>query len=258
MNEGGQSSTGQLIDFMITTHPAYSTLKEKAQAENTNIHKVLTDTLERMRVEAGVETLTELSKDLHIYPDLHGNRSPLADPRMRGSITGLALDSSLNDLALKFNVTLEAIALQTKHIIDEMNSKGYDVEAIYMSGGQAANASLMQLLSNVCNVPIILPHSYSAAVVVGSAMLGRFAAEVSESIGKQALKAQGEAESASYDAKERLWSIMVEMTQPGTRIEPGATPKEVRLLQAKYKIFRESIEIQRRWRKEMQDAVAGV
>ncbi|KDQ12706.1 hypothetical protein BOTBODRAFT_176136 [Botryobasidium botryosum FD-172 SS1] len=258
MNEGGQSSTGQLIDFTITTHPAYPTLKERAQAENTSIHKILADTLEQMRVDAGVETLTELSKDLHMYPDLHGNRSPLADPRMRGSITGLALDSSLDDLALKFNITLEAIALQTKHIIDEMNSKGYDVQAIYMSGGQAANTSLMQLLSNVCNVPIILPHSHSAAVVVGSAMLGRFAAEVSERLGRQALKAQAEAESASYETRERLWSIMVEMTQPGTRIEPSATPKEARLLQAKYKIFRESIEIQRRWRKEIKDAAAGV
>ena len=36
-----------------------------------------------------------------------GNRSPLADPRMRGSFVGLSLDNSVNDLALKFNVTLE-------------------------------------------------------------------------------------------------------------------------------------------------------
>lgn len=36
-----------------------------------------------------------------------GNRSPLADNKMRGMITGLALDDHLTDLAAKFNVTLE-------------------------------------------------------------------------------------------------------------------------------------------------------
>jgi hypothetical protein len=44
------------------------------------------------------------------------------------------------------------------------------------------------------------------------------------------------------------------MTQPGKKIEPGAGPKVKRLLDAKYKIFRESIEIQRRWRAEMKAA----
>lgn len=39
MNEGGQSSTGQLIDFMIKTHPAYPRLEEIAKEGNTNIHE---------------------------------------------------------------------------------------------------------------------------------------------------------------------------------------------------------------------------
>jgi hypothetical protein len=43
----------------------------------------------------------------------------------------------------------------------------------------------------------------------------------------------------------------VEMTLPGTLIAPTATAKEQKLLEAKYKIFRESIEIQKRWRQEM-------
>ena len=45
------------------------------------------------------------------------------------------------------------------------------------------------------------------------------------------------------------------MTPPGTLIAPKASPKEAKLLLAKYKIFRESIEIQKRWRKEMEEAV---
>ncbi|EPQ59684.1 Pentulose kinase [Gloeophyllum trabeum ATCC 11539] len=246
-NEGGQSSTGQLIDFMITTHPAYKELQEKAEKENTNIHEVLHDTLVKMKEENGVETFTELTKDLHFYPDLHGNRSPIADPRMRGAIMGLTLDAGLGDLARKFNVTLEAIALQTRHIVDEMNAKGHAIRAIYMSGGQAKNGALMALLANTCKMPVVTPANAGIAVVLGSAMLGRFAAEWEEM----------ESKGAKADAKAQaqgLWDIMVEMTPPGTLIPPAASDKEKRLLEAKYKIFRETIEIQKRWRKEMEDA----
>ena len=44
------------------------------------------------------------------------------------------------------------------------------------------------------------------------------------------------------------------MTPVGTLIPPKATNKEKKLLEAKYKIFLETIQIQRRWRKEMEDA----
>ncbi|TFK85067.1 Pentulose kinase [Polyporus arcularius HHB13444] len=244
MNEGGQSSTGQLIDFMITTHPAYGRLKEVAEQRKTNIHQVLADELERLRKEKGAESLTELTKDLHFYPDLHGNRSPLADPRMTGSIVGLQLDSGLHDLARKFNVTLEAIALQTRHIVDQMNAKGHSIRSIYMSGGQAKNAPLMQLFANTCNMPVVLPQNSGAAVVLGAAMLGRFAGEAQGDAKKLAIENRGEA----------LWDIMVEMTPAGTMVVPAASPKEKKLLEAKYKIFLEAIDIQRRWRKEMEEA----
>lgn len=110
MNEGGQSSTGQLVDFVIATHPAASQLKDEAKRRGVSTYEVLGDRLEEMRARAGAPTPTHLTKDLHVYPDLHGNRSPLADVRMRGMITGLTLDDSLDDLAAKFNVTLEVSA----------------------------------------------------------------------------------------------------------------------------------------------------
>ncbi|CAL1701874.1 unnamed protein product [Somion occarium] len=243
MNEGGQSSTGQLIDFMIKTHPAHGQLQQLAQDKNTSIHEVLHKELHKLCAEYKVESFTELTKDMHFYPDLHGNRSPIADPRMRGSLVGLALDDGLSDLARKYNLTLEAIALQTRHIVDEMNSKGHAIQSIYMSGGQAKNSHLMQLFADTIGIPVVLPKSSGAAVVLGAAMLGRFASEAGK-VGKLTEEEQCEA----------LWNIMVDMTPTGALVAPAASPKEKRLLEAKYKIFRESIEIQKRWRQEMEEA----
>jgi ribulose kinase len=75
---------------------------------------------------------------------------------------------------------MEAIALQTKHIVDEMNDKGHEIRTIFVSGGQSKNAALMQLVANTCSMPVVIPHSSSTAVVTGAAMLGRFAGEAKE------------------------------------------------------------------------------
>lgn len=65
---------------MITTHPAYAELKSIAEERKVKIHVVLAETLEDLRLEAAKAsgksaedyTLTELTKDIHFYPDLHG------------------------------------------------------------------------------------------------------------------------------------------------------------------------------------------
>ena len=93
---------------------------------------------------------------------------------------------------------MEAIALQTRHIVDEMNAKGHTIRSIYMSGGQAKNIALMQLFADTCDMPVVLPENTGAAVVLGAAMLGRFAAEL-QAGGKQDPK----------EASEARWRIMV-------------------------------------------------
>ena len=78
-----------------------------------------------------------------------------------------------------------------------MNAKGHEITSIYMSGGQAKNIPLMQLFANTCHMPVVLPASSSAAVVLGAAMLGRFAAELGSEVKEQ---------EQENDAK---WKIMV-------------------------------------------------
>lgn len=54
---------------------------------------------------------------------------------MRGMLIGMSLDKSITDLALRYYATGEAIALQTRQIIEEMNANGHEVKYIFMSGG---------------------------------------------------------------------------------------------------------------------------
>jgi hypothetical protein len=44
------------------------------------------------------------------------------------------------------------------------------------------------------------------------------------------------------------------MTPPETVVVPGASAKDKKLLNAKFKIFMETIDIQHRWRVEMEEA----
>lgn len=56
---------------------------------------------------------------------------------MRGMLIGMQLDKNVSDLALRYYATGEAIALQTRQIIDEMNKNGHEIKSIFMSGGCA-------------------------------------------------------------------------------------------------------------------------
>lgn len=78
MNEGGQSSTGQLLDFMLETHPAWPKLLEMSKQKGINHFVLLNDLLEEQMKETNAPFLTALTKNLHIYPDLHGTEVQLA------------------------------------------------------------------------------------------------------------------------------------------------------------------------------------
>ncbi|KAA1104102.1 hypothetical protein PGT21_010856 [Puccinia graminis f. sp. tritici] len=54
---------------------------------------------------------------------------------MKGMLIGMSLDKGVMDLALRYLITCEAIALQTRQIVDKMNDQGHNISAIFMSGG---------------------------------------------------------------------------------------------------------------------------
>ena len=122
LHEGGQSAVGSLIDHLIQSHPAYQKIEEKLKAskETENIYSYLEAKCVEMKHEKNLDSIHNLTKNLHVFPDFHGNRSPLADPEMKGSIIGLDLDKSEKNLALIYLSTIQALAYETKLIVDHL------------------------------------------------------------------------------------------------------------------------------------------
>jgi FGGY-family pentulose kinase len=240
MAEGGQSATGELLKHVLETHPAYNESMTMAESFNTSIYDYLNSHLEELQTKSGAPTISYLGRHFFFYGDLWGNRSPIADANMTGSVIGLSSDRSMDGLALYYYATMEFIAMQTRQIIETMNESGHGITSIFMSGSQCQNRILMELMATVCDVPVMIPRYIHAAVVHGAAMLGAKAA------------------SADKNGKtEGLWSIMDRMSKPGKLTMPGKGVEEKKLLDAKYKVFHQQCTTQQTYRKEIDEAISG-
>src|SRR5690606_12921124 len=116
------------------------------------------------------------------------------------------------ELALLYLATIQAVALGTRHIIDEMNRQGYSIETIFACGGGTKNPVFLREHADITGCRVVLPRE-PEAVLLGAALLGAV-------------------------AQRRYGSIteaMAAMNQPGEIIEPN---RRVRAFHdAKDKVF---------------------
>jgi FGGY-family pentulose kinase len=240
MAEGGQSATGELLKHIIETHPAHQEAAEKAKEANKNIYDYLNTVLRDLTKSQTAPHVSFVGRHLFFYGDLFGNRSPIADPDMKGSIVGISSDKGVNALAILYYGAMEFICLQTRQIIERMNESGHSIKSIFMSGSLCQNVILMDLMSTACDVPVVIPKYIHAAVVHGAAMLGARAA-------------------SAVDGKkdEDLWSIMSRMTKVGQTVTQSKDTGVKKLLDAKYHIFLEQCSSQQKWRSDIDQAVQG-
>lgn len=49
-----------------------------------------------------LESIAFLTKDFHVYPDFHGNRSPIADPSIKGMVTVISVFNYWLKYTIKF------------------------------------------------------------------------------------------------------------------------------------------------------------
>ncbi len=214
LNEGGQSATGALLDHILAWHA-------EGRALGAEAHDRMLARIAVLRAEEGAA----FAERLHVLPDFHGNRSPLADPMSRGVISGLTLDSSFDSLARLYFRTAVAIALGTRHILDALNDRGYRIDHMHVAGGHTKNPLLMELYADTTGCHVVAP-AEEDAVLLGTAIVAARAAGFYPDLGSAAaamardghVVAPDPSRRAGYDRDYRVFLAMHEQRRTLDRL----------------------------------------
>ena len=135
----------------------------------------LRDGLEFFRSAPEIEALAAKVPDtggVYLVPAFAGLGAPHWDPHARGTIVGLTRGTTKSHLA---RAALEGIALQVMDVLKAMEADaGIKLRELRVDGGASANDLLMQLQSDLLNVPVVRPR-VSETTALGAAYLAGLA-----------------------------------------------------------------------------------
>ena len=118
----------------------------------------LRDELRLIHDSADSEYFATKVKDtngVYVVPAFTGLGAPYWDPYARGAIVGLSRGVNRNHIV---RATLEAIAYQTREVLDAMQSdSGEKLAALRVDGGAVANNFLMQFQADILDVKVERP-----------------------------------------------------------------------------------------------------
>jgi ribulose kinase len=167
--EAGESATGALLEYLLRGHPAAARLGEPLERLVPRLNELLHHMAARRALPLGL-----LARDRHILPYFHGNRSPRADPQLRGMIAGLTLQEDIEDLAVTYLACLQALAYGVRHICAALRERGLEVRELCLGGGLARNPLFVQCLADGASLPcIMLAPDRAEAMLLGAAMVPR-------------------------------------------------------------------------------------
>ena len=106
-------------------------------------------------------------------PYLSGERTPHNDSEIRGSFTGLATETTRDDLT---RAVLEGVAFGLRDNFEALVATDAKMEELIAIGGGTASRYWLRLIATVLGVPLHLPGSGEFGAALGAARLGMVAA----------------------------------------------------------------------------------
>jgi L-ribulokinase len=139
--EAGQSGVGDIFGWFVDTSvpPEYH---RQAQERGIDVHALLT----QLAAEQAVGEHGLVALDWH-----SGNRSVLVDHELSAVVVGQTLATRPEHT---YRALLEATAFGTRVIIESFEAAGVPVTELIVAGGLLKNPLLMQIYSDVCNLPL--------------------------------------------------------------------------------------------------------
>ncbi|MEC7761057.1 MAG: FGGY-family carbohydrate kinase [Pseudomonadota bacterium] len=168
-HEGGITNAGALLDHVLAHWPAI----EGAHVGHPRVLAEIETHLDR-RGDA-------FAADLHVLPDFNGSRGPVGDPRWRGVVHGLRLESSLAALAALYWRTAVALALTLAEAVERFSEAGLGADTLAATGGLMRSDLIAQLIADVTGKRVLLPVEVDA-VLLGTAFSASIAAGWSEDV----------------------------------------------------------------------------
>lgn len=162
LTEGGQSAAGALLDHVC---------RIGGGAPDPALHARISARIAELRSVEG----WDLAAELHVLPDLRGNRSPHADPAALGAISGLGLDASFDGLCRLYWRAAVGVALGLRDVAEAMRDAGAPIERVHATGGHVRNPMLLALYATAVEAPIEA-HDRADAVLLGAAIAAAAAA----------------------------------------------------------------------------------
>ena len=110
---------------------------------------------------------TGVVDDVYVVPAFAGLGAPYWDPDARGAVVGLSRGSGRDQIV---TATLQAVAYQTRDLVDAMTDDGISPSVIRVDGGMVANDWFLQFLADILDVRVERPANVESTVL-GAAYL---------------------------------------------------------------------------------------
>ena len=113
---------------------------------------------------------TGIVDDVYVVPAFAGLGAPYWDPHARGAIVGLTQGSGRDQIV---TATLQAVAFQTRDLVDAMADDGIAPSVIRVDGGMVANQWFLQFLADILDITVEGPENVESTVL-GAAYLAAY------------------------------------------------------------------------------------
>ena len=200
--EAGQSGFGDVYAWFkdILAWPLEVLLAESTLVDGKKAAALRAD-IENRIIDRISEEASELDIDssLIALDWLNGRRTPYADQKLKGAVTGITLGTTAAKL---FKSLVESTAYGARAIVERFTEEGVEIEEVVASGGIPKKSPfVMQVLSDVLNMPVKVAESEQAPCL-GAAMFAAVAAGEYDSV---------------YDAQKRMGSGFATTFTPDPR-----------------------------------------